>query len=314
MAGRPGRGCSDCPVGSLFSEKPPACIFGRGTIGFLCSTSNAFPLRHTLSLRKPLVFFDIEATGIHLVQDRIVEISFAKALPDGSVSVRTERLHPGMPIPLESSLIHGIYDEDVADKPTFRQIAKSLNQYLEGCDLAGFNSNRFDVPMLVEEFLRAGVDFDTTQRRLIDAQRIFHLMEPRNLGAAYRFYCQKTLENAHSAEADTLATLEVLNAMVSRYEGVTIKNEKGEEIQPVRNDMDALHEITVGKFVDFAQRLKYNELGEIVFNFGKHLNRPVLEVLRREPGYYDWMMQGEFPLDTKRKLTEIKLSGSSLFR
>ncbi|MFT4033276.1 MAG: 3'-5' exonuclease [Siphonobacter sp.] len=271
-------------------------------------------MQHSLKLRKPLAFFDLETTGIHLVRDRIVEISIAKALPDGSVQVRTERVHPGMPIPLESSLIHGIYDEDIADKPLFKQLAKSLAQFLEGCDLAGFNSNKFDIPMLVEEFLRAGIDFDIRNRRMIDAQRIYHMMEPRNLSAAYKFYCGKILEAAHSAEADTLATLEILDSMVKKYEGTEVKNEKGELWAPIKNDMDALHELTSGNLVDFAQRMKYNDQGTIVFNFGKHSGKAVLDILKREPSYYDWMMQGDFTLDTKRKLTEIKLKGSLLVK
>lgn len=271
-------------------------------------------MQHSLKLRKPLAFFDLETTGINLIRDRIVEISIAKAMPDGSVQVRTERINPEMPIPLETSLIHGLYDEDVADKPPFKQLAKSLAHFLEGCDLAGFNSNRFDVPMLVEEFLRAGIDFDTKNRRLIDAQRIYHMMEPRNLSAAYKFYCGKSLKDAHSAEADTLATLEVLDAMVKRYEGVEVEKNKDEMWVPVKNDMDALHELTSGQLVDFAQRMKYNNDGIVVFNFGKHTGKPVQEIFKREPSYYDWMMQGDFTLDTKRKLTEIKLKSSALMK
>jgi DNA polymerase-3 subunit epsilon len=264
-------------------------------------------MRHSLNLRKPLAFFDLETTGVNVARDRIVEISIAKALPGGEVTVKTKRINPTIPIPLEASLVHGIYDADVADQPTFKSIARSLAQFLEGCDLAGFNSNRFDVPMLVEEFLRAEVEFDLKNRRLIDAQRIYHLMEPRNLSAAYKFYCGKNLEGAHSAEADTLATLEILDAQVRRYDGVTITDEKGREIQPVRNDMDALHEITAARLVDFAQRMKFDPDGRELFNFGKHSGKPVVEVLKAEPSYYDWMMKGDFPLDTKRKLTEIKL-------
>jgi DNA polymerase III subunit epsilon len=263
--------------------------------------------QHRLQLRKPLAFFDLETTGISVLRDRVVEICIAKAHPNGSIEVKTKRINPGMPIPLEASMIHGIYDDDVKECPLFKNIAKSLAQFLEGCDLAGFNSNRFDVPMLVEEFLRAGIEFDTKNRRLIDVQRIYHLMEPRNLSAAYRFYCQKNLEGAHSAEADTLATLEILDQMVERYQGVNIKNEKGEEYSPVKNDMDALHEITSARLIDFAQRMTYNSKGVEVFNFGKHTGKPVLEVLKQEPNYYDWMMKGDFPLDTKRKLTEIRL-------
>jgi DNA polymerase III subunit epsilon len=266
-------------------------------------------LTHQLKLRKPLAVFDLETTGINMIKDRIVEISIAKANIDGTVTIKTRRVNPGFPIPLESSLIHGIYDEDVANEPNFKQIAKSMAQFLEGCDLAGFNSNRFDVPMLVEEFLRNDVDFDVKNRRLIDAQRIYHLMEPRNLSAAYKFFCKKELIDAHSAEADTIATLEVLNAQVKHYEGVKIKDANGEEYEPVKNDMDVLHEITASKLVDFAQRMTFNKEGIEVINFGKHAGKPVLQVLKEEPSYYDWIMKGDFPIDTKRKLTEIKLRG-----
>jgi DNA polymerase-3 subunit epsilon len=264
-------------------------------------------LTHTLKLKKPVAFIDLETTGIHVVRDRIIELCIAKAKIDGSVEIKTKLINPEIPIPLESSLIHGIYDEQVKDAPNFKQIAKSLSQFLEGCDLAGFNSNRFDVPMLVEEFLRVDVDFDIKNRRLIDAQRIFHLMEPRTLGAAYKFYCNKSLDNAHSAEADTLATLEVLCAQVERYEGVKLKNDKGDEYEPIKNDMESLHQLTSGNIVDFAQRMMLNNKGEVCFNFGKHNGKPVKLVLKQEPQYYDWIINGDFPLDTKRKLTEIKL-------
>lgn len=263
---------------------------------------------HTLKLKKPLAFIDLETTGINITRDRIVEISIAKANLDGTVETRTKKVNPTIPIPLESSLIHGIYDEDVANEPTFKQLARSLAQFLEGCDLAGFNSNRFDIPMLVEEFLRIDTSlFDIKNRKLIDVQRIFHLMEPRTLSAAYRFYCNKTLENAHSAEVDTLATMEVLCAQVVRYEGAKIKDDTGNEYEPVKNDMDELHKLTSNTLVDFAQRMTLNKSGEVVFNFGKNAGRKVEDVLTREPQYYDWMMNSEFPLDTKRKLTEIKL-------
>ncbi len=264
-------------------------------------------LTHTLKLRKPLAVIDLETTGVNVAKDRIVELCIAKAKIDGTVEVKTKLINPGIPIPPEVSMIHGIYDEDVKDAPTFKQIGRALAQFLDGCDLAGFNSNRFDVPMLVEEFLRMDIDFDIKNRKLIDAQRIFHLMEPRTLSAAYKFFCHKTLENAHSAEVDTLATLEVLCAQVDKYEGVKIKNDKGEEYEPVKNDMETLHQLTSSSIVDFAQRLALNKDGEIVFNFGKHNGKPVKTVLKQEPQYYDWMINGDFPLDTKRKLTEIKL-------
>ncbi len=263
-------------------------------------------MQHDLKLKKPLAFFDLETTGVNVVKDRIVEISIVKALADGTVDIKTKRINPVIPIPLEASLIHGIYDADVADAPTFKNIAKSLAAFIEGCDLAGFNSNRFDIPMLVEEFLRADIDFEVKNRRMIDAQRIFHMMEPRNLSAALKFYCGKELVGAHGAEADTIATLEVLNAQIKRYEGQVALDEKGKEYNPIVNDMDVLHKLTATNLVDFAQRMTFKG-GVEVFNFGKHANKPVLEVLKAEPSYYDWMMKGDFPLDTKRKLTEIKL-------
>lgn len=265
-------------------------------------------LTHSLKLRKPLAVIDLETTGVNVARDRIVELCVAKANIDGSVDVKTKRINPGIPIPLETSLIHGIYDEDIKDEPTFKQVARSLAEFLEGCDLAGFNSNRFDIPVLVEEFLRVDNDiFSMKNRRMIDAQRIFHLMEPRTLTAAYKFYCGKSLENAHSAEADTIATLEVLNAQVKHYEGIKHTNSKGEEFEPIQNDMQVLHDLASGDIVDFAQRMKLNANGDVVFNFGKNNGRKVTDVFKQQPQYYDWMINGEFPLDTKRKLTEIKL-------
>ena len=262
---------------------------------------------HTLHLKKPLAFFDLETTGVNIARDRIVELSVVKALPNGETEVRTRRVNPEMPIPLESSLIHGIYDDDVKDCPTFKSIAKNLAVFLEGCDLAGFNSNRFDIPMLVEEFLRAGVEFDVKNRKCVDTQRIFHMMEPRNLAAAYKFYCGKTLVGAHGAEADTLATFEVLQGQIAKYEGVKVPDAKGVEFEPVKNDVAALHELTASKLIDFAGRMVFNDKGEEVFNFGKHNGKKVVDVFKNEPSFYDWMMKAEFPLDTKRRLTEIKL-------
>jgi DNA polymerase-3 subunit epsilon len=266
-------------------------------------------MEHQLQLKKPLAFFDLETTGIQVNKDRIVEISIAKANIDGTVDIKTRRVNPGIPIPLEASLVHGIYDADVAEEPIFKQVAKSLAGFLEGCDLAGFNSNRFDVPMLVEEFFRAEVDFDMKNRKLVDAQRIFHMMEPRNLTAAYRFYCDKELVGAHGAEADVLATLEVLNAQVKRYAETALKDSEGNEYFPIQNDVNKLHELSASNSIDFANRMIYNKNQVAVFNFGKHIGRPVLEVLKSDPSYYDWMMKGDFPMDTKRKLTEIKLQG-----
>lgn len=266
-------------------------------------------MEHQLKLTKPLAFFDLETTGIQVQKDRIVEISIAKANIDGTVDIKTRRVNPGIPIPLEASLVHGIYDEDVKDEPNFKQIAESMAQFLEGCDLAGFNSNRFDVPMLVEEFLRSDVDFDTKNRRLVDAQRIFHMMEPRNLTAAYKFYCQKDLIGAHGAEADVLATLEVLNAQVKHYENTAMKDAEGNEYYPIQNDVAVLHQLSASNSIDFANRMVYNKDQVAVFNFGKYIGRPIADVLKTDPSYYDWMMKGDFPMDTKRKLTEIKLKG-----
>jgi DNA polymerase III subunit epsilon len=263
-------------------------------------------MTHSLQLRKPLAFFDLETTGINTAKDRIIDICIVKALPGGTVVSKSQRVNPGMPIPLESSLIHGIYDDDVKDAPAFKTIARTLAQFLDGCDLAGFNSNRFDVPMLVEEFLRADVDFSVANRRLVDAQRIYHLMEPRNLSAAYKFYCGKTLENAHSAEADTLATLQVLDAQIQRYAGQVCKSDGGQEMT-IENDMDILHNLTASRNVDLAGRIILNDKGQEVFNFGKHKDQPVLDVLKKEPSFFDWMQKGDFPLDTKRRLTEIRL-------
>jgi DNA polymerase III subunit epsilon len=260
-----------------------------------------------LNLKCPLAFFDLETTGTNISCDRIVELSIVKVMPNGEVVTKTTKVNPTIPIPIETSLIHGIYDEDVKDAPTFKQIAKNLAKFLEGSDLAGFNIIRFDVPLLVEEFLRAGVDFDCSNRRLIDAQKIFHMMEKRTLSAAYKFYCNKILEGAHSAEADTLATFEILQAQVKRYNGQEVTDHLGKVLGKVENDMDVLHNLTAIKMVDLAGRMVFNNDGVEVFNFGKHKDKPVEEVFEQEPTYYDWMMKGDFPLDTKRKLTEIKL-------
>ena len=250
-----------------------------------------------LNLRNPLVFFDLETTGIDIAKDRIVEISMVKVMPNGEEIVKTRRINPGMPIPPESTAIHGITDEDVKDCPKFKEIAKSLAAQIEGCDLAGFNSNRFDIPMLAEEFLRAGVDVDLNRRKFIDVQTIFHKMEQRNLTAAYKFYCNKDLANAHSAEADTMATYEVLKAQLDRY-------------PELENDVNFLSKYSsFTNNVDFAGRMVYNEKGQEVINFGKYKGRLVEEVLKSDPSYYAWIMNGDFPLNTKKMLTEIRLRG-----
>jgi len=250
-----------------------------------------------LILKNPLVFFDLETTGTNIVKDRIVELSYVKVLPNGKEETKTYRVNPEMPIPPEVTAIHGITDEDVKDSPTFKEIARSLAAQIEGCDLAGYNSNRFDIPLLVEEFLRAEVDIDLRRRKFIDVQNIFHKMEQRTLSAAYKFYCDKTLENAHSAEADTIATYEVLKAQLDRY-------------PDLENDVNFLAKFSsYGNNVDFAGRIVYNAKGVECINFGKHKGRPVSEVLETDPGYYGWILGGDFALDTKKVFTEIKLRG-----
>lgn len=250
-----------------------------------------------LNLKNPLVFFDLETTGIDIVKDRIIEISYVKVFPNGKEESKTMRINPGMPIPPASTAIHGITDDDVKDCPLFKNVAKQLAAQIEGCDLAGYNSNRFDIPLLAEEFLRAGVDIDLTRRKFIDVQTIFYKMEQRTLAAAYKFYCQKSLENAHTSAADTMATYEVLKAQLDRY-------------PELKNDVAFLSEFSsFTNNVDFAGRMVYNDKNQEVFNFGKYKGRLVEEVLKQDPAYYSWMMNGDFPLNTKQKLTEIKLRG-----
>ncbi len=263
-----------------------------------------------LILTHPIAFFDLETTGIKVATDRIVEICILKVNPDGSTKIKTKRVNPEMPIPPEVTAIHGIRDEDVKDAPKFREIAHELMQFLVNCDLAGYNSNHFDIPLIVEEFLRADVDFDLKGRRFVDVQNIFHKMEPRNLSAALKFYCDKELVNAHSAEADTVATYEILKAQLDRYKDVRIKDKKGNLIQPVINDISALSEFSfLSKNVDLIGHIVYNEKNIEVFNFGKHKGKPVEEVFSSEPSYYDWIMKSEFPRSTKKVVTSIKLRG-----
>ena len=259
-----------------------------------------------LNLTRPLAFFDLEATGINIGIDRIVEISVIKLYPDGNEEAKTWRVNPGIPIPAEVSLIHGIYDHDIKDEPIFETLAADIAVFIGDSDLAGFNSNKFDIPMLMEEFLRGGVSFDLDNRHFIDVQNIFHQMEQRTLKAAYRFYCDKDIINAHSAEADTRATMEVLLAQLERYADVEWEDKKGNKSTPVVGDVEALHKFTnLSRPVDFAGRMVYNEEGEELINFGKHKGKRVEDVLNVEPSYYSWMMQGDFPLYTKRKLEEI---------
>jgi DNA polymerase-3 subunit epsilon len=245
-----------------------------------------------LQLKKPLAFIDFETTGINLGTDRIVEIAIVKILTDNTRSVKRKLINPEIPIPKSASDVHGITDEMVKDAPTFKQVAQELKQMLDGCDFAGYNSNRFDIPLLMEEFLRAQVDFDMKNRKLLDVQNIFHKMEPRTLGAAYKFYCSKNLDGAHSAEVDASATFEILEAQLERYP------ELGNTVDSV------LKLIGEDQIVDFARRFVMDN-GVEVFNFGKYKGRPVSDILRSEPQYYDWMMKGDFPQHTKQKLTEI---------
>ncbi len=262
-----------------------------------------------LNLRSPLCFFDLETTGINISQDRIIEIAVIKLMPNGEVTRKSNLLNPTIPIPAESSAIHGIYNDDVKDKPTFKEVAKEYAKFFEGADLGGFNVLKFDIPILVEEFLRHDVEFDFSRKKIIDAQKIFHLMEKRTLSAAYQFYCNKQITDAHTAEADTEATMEVLIAQVARYEGMEVTDGLGKKIGEIKNDMESLSKITSSALVDLAGRMILNDKGEEIFNFGKHKNKAVTDIFKQEPSYYDWMMNGDFPLDTKRKLTEIKLRG-----
>lgn len=261
-----------------------------------------------IKLSKPIIFLDIEATGLSVGSDRIVEISLLKINPDMSRDLKTERINPEIPIPAAVSKIHGIFDKDVKDAPVFKQIAPALLRFIGNSDFAGYNSNKYDIPLLAEEFLRAEMDFDLDGRRLVDVQNIFHFMEPRNLSAAYKFYCGKTLENAHSAASDAEATYEVFKAQLEKYEGKEIEDEKGNKFVPVVNDISKLSELSARtKNVDLAGRIIYNDKGEEVFSFGKHKDKRVVDVFEKEPSYYNWMMQGDFPLYTKKIITKIRL-------
>lgn len=248
-----------------------------------------------LNLKNPIIFFDLETTGVDISKDRIVEICYIKVFPDGSEKECVRRVNPGVHIPEGASAVHGIYDEDVKDCPLFREIAKEIAADFEGCDVAGFNSNRFDLPLLAEEFLRAQVDIDLTRHHAIDVQVLYHKREPRTLSAAHKFYCGTEFDNAHSALADTRATYEVLKAQLDHY-------------SDMENDVAALaRESSFTRNVDFAGRFVYDDAGRELFNFGKYKGESVSEVLRRDPGYYGWMMNGDFPLNTKQVLTRIKL-------
>jgi len=252
-----------------------------------------------LNLKKSIAFFDLETTGIDVSKDRIVEIAILKVNPNQSTETKTMRINPTIPIPKDTSKIHGIYDEDVKDAPTFKQVAKDIMKFIEGCDLAGYNSNKFDIPLLAEEFLRADVDFSVKNRKFVDVQVIYHKKEQRTLSAAYKFYCKKELVGAHGAMADTNATYEILKSQIEMYDDL-------------ENDIEELSKISYHrKSADLAGRIVFNKKGHEVFSFGKHANKTVEEVLEKEPGYFAWMMNADFPLYTKKVLTEIKLRKSN---
>jgi len=255
-----------------------------------------------LALKNPIVFFDLETTGTNIVSDRIVEIAYLKIFPNGNEESKRYLVNPEMPIPQEVTAIHGISDEDVKNEPVFKVLAKIIAKDIEGCDLAGYNSVRFDLPLLAEEFLRANVDIDLAKRKMIDVQVIFHKMEQRTLSAAYKFYCNSELTNAHTAEADTRATYEVLKAQLDRYDN--LKNDVA-----FLADFSAQH-----KNADLAGRIIFNDKNEEVFNFGKYKGRRVEDVLNEDMGYYGWIMNGDFSLYTKKVLTEVKLRGFSTKR
>lgn len=248
-----------------------------------------------IKLSKPIVFFDLESTGLNPVTDRIVEISMLKIHPDGKEEEYTQRINPTVPISPESSKVHGIYDQDVADMPTFQKASRQIHDFLKGCDLGGYNSNRFDIPLLAEEFARAGVEIDIKKVKMVDVQVIFFKQEPRTLAGAYKFYCDKDLEGAHSARADVKATWEILRAQVEKYDDL------GDDIESLSGLSGA------DNIADLAGRLVYDDEKNVLFNFGKHKGKRVDNIFRREPSYYDWMMQGDFPAYTKKLITRIYL-------
>lgn len=258
-------------------------------------TSNFNPKEMNLNLKNPIIFFDLETTGLDVCKDRIVQIAYIKVNPNGTEEEKNFLINPERPIPAETTAIHGISDADVADKPTFKELASVLVKDFKGSDIAGFNSNRFDIPLLAEEFLRAGADIDLSRCKKIDVQTIFHKKEQRNLVAAYKFYCGKDLDNAHNALADTRATYEVLKGQLDKY-------------PDLENDMAYLSDFTShNKNVDFAGHLVYNEKGDEVINFGKYKGQLASKVLKDDPGYYGWIMQADFPLTTKQAFTKIRL-------
>lgn len=263
-----------------------------------------------INLLKPLAVFDLETTGTNVATDRIIEISIIKLTPDDKEHVLTQRINPTIAIPAEATAIHGISNEDLKNEPTFADAGPRIASFLVNCDLAGYNSNKFDIPLLVEEFLRADIPFDIKGRRFVDVQNIFHKMEPRTLRAAYKFYCQKELIDAHSAEADARATLEVLKSQIMCYENVEYVGADGIVCKPIINDIKALHDFSFqNRNADMAGHIIYNAKNNEVFNFGKYKGKTVDEIFMIEPSYYDWMMKADFPLYTKKVITAIKLRG-----
>ncbi len=259
-----------------------------------------------LNLTRPIAFFDLETTGLSITKDRIIEIAILKVNPDNTTEERTWLINPGMPIPAQSTEIHKITDEDVKDKPLFKDVANDISNFFGNSDLAGYNVIKFDIPFLVEEFTRVGLDFNVEKRKFIDVQNIFHAMEQRTLKAAYKFYCGEKLVDAHEAMADTRATYQVLLKQLERYDGVEYEDRNGNISYPIVNDMDKLSEFTYNnRNADLAGFIVYNNDGVEVFSFGKHKNKPVKDVLKAEPQYYDWIMKSDFPEYTKRVLTKI---------
>ncbi len=259
----------------------------------------------SLQLSKPLAFFDLETTGTNILRDKIVQIAMIRVSPNGEETEYNKLVNPQIPIPTSSSDIHGITDEMVQDAPTFPQIAKEVNQFLKDCDLGGYNHIKFDIPLLMEEFARADIEFSLHNRRLVDSQRLFFLMEPRSLTAAYKFYCQKDLVDAHDAMADVNATKEILMSQVEKYQGTSPPNS---DLPPLSSRIEDLHLYSFGKMVDLAGRLSRDKDGDLNFNFGKYKGKKVKDVFGKEPQYYDWIMKSDFPQDTKKILTKEILS------
>jgi DNA polymerase III subunit epsilon len=261
-----------------------------------------------LNLKRPIVFIDLETTGLNIATDRIIEIAALKIEPKGTKTQFVEVVNPGIPILPQSTAFHGFKDSDVQDKPSFKEIAPRLLDFIKGCDFGGYNSNKFDIPLLAEEVLRAGFEFDMKNRNMVDVQNIFYRMEQRTLKAAYKFYCNKTLRNAHSALADIEATYEIMKAQVERYQNADFEDLFGNISQPIINDIKRLSEFTnFHRSADLAGQIIYNEKGEEVFNFGKYKGRGVEETFEKEPQYYDWIMNADFPLYTKKVFHTIKL-------